>query len=205
MATKTASEYKIANQELFHQYEKTKDLKIRNEILQLNLGLVKKEVCHWLNRCQENYDDLLQVGVLGLIRAVERYDILKGYAFSSFAVPYIRGEIQHYLRDKGYSVRIPRRCQELKHQSNRITRQLRDKLNRQPTDKEIAKELGVSVDEWQEVKLAHKNREPISLDISASDENEKTSLADYLPDHKYQSFQLVQEDKIRLQNALEQF
>ena len=204
MVTKTSAEYKIANQELFRDYKKNKDLKIRNEILELNLGLVKKEVYNWLNRCQENYDDLLQIGVLGLIRAIERYDRGKGYAFSSFATPYIRGEIQHYLRDKGDSVRIPRRCQELKHQSNRVTRQLREKLNRQPTDREIAQELGVSLDEWKEVKLAHRNKTPISLDISANGEDDRTSLADYLPDHKYQSFQLVQEDKIRLQNALEQ-
>ena len=204
MANITSSEYKLKNQELFHQYLQNKDLRTRNEILKLNLGLVRKEVCHWLNKCQISYDDLIQVGSMGLIRAVDRFDIAKGYAFSSFAIPYIRGEIQHYLRDKGYSVRIPRRCQELKNQSNRITRKLRDQLNRQPTDREIAKELGVSFEEWQDVKLAHKNREPISLDISSRDEDDKSSLADYLPDHKYRSFQLVQEDQIRLHGALEQ-
>ena len=59
MATKTLPQYKIANQELFHNYKKNQDLQTRNEIIHLNLGLVKKEVCHWLNRCQENYDDLL--------------------------------------------------------------------------------------------------------------------------------------------------
>jgi RNA polymerase sigma-B factor len=202
MATKNVLEYKTANQELFIQYKQTQDLKIRNEIVHLNLGLVRKEVYNWLNRCQENYDDLLQVGVLGLIRAIDRFDDEKGYAFSSFAMPYIRGEIQHYLRDKGYCLRIPRRFLELKNRSNRVIRQLRDELNRQPTDKEIVAELEITLEEWQDVKLANMNREPISLDISNNDQENKSTLADYLPDHKYRSFQLAQEDKIRLQNAL---
>ena len=202
MATKTTLEYKTANNKLFTNYKKTKDLKVRNKILELNLGLVRKEVYRWVNRCQENYDDLLQVGVLGLIRAIERFDDQKGYAFSSFAVPYIRGEIQHYLRDKGYCLRIPRRFLELKNRSNRITRQLRNQLNRQPTDREIASELGVSLQEWQDVKLANVNRDPLSLDITTNDQDNTSTLADYLPDHKYRSFQLAQEDKIRLHYAL---
>lgn len=201
---KTHSEYRLDNEKLFTDYGHTQDLRVRNQILELNIGLVRKEVCHWLNQCQESYDDLLQVGCIGLIRAIERYDISKGFAFSSFAIPYIRGEIQHYLRDKGYSVRIPRRCLELKNQSNRIVRELRNKLNRQPTDQEIARELGVSLQEWHDVKLAHQNREPISLDINTNDEDDRTTLGDCLTDHQYRSFQLAQEDKIRLHNALSQ-
>lgn len=201
---KTHSEYKQENEKLFACYEQTQDLKVRNRILELNIGLVRKEVSHWLNQCQESYDDLLQVGCLGLIRAIERYDLQKGFAFSSFAIPYIRGEIQHYLRDKGYPLRIPRRCVELKHQSNRIVRQLRDKLNRQPTDQEIARELGVSLQEWHDVKLAHQNREPISLDLNTHEEDDRTTWGDCLTDNQYRSFQLAEEDKIRLQNALYQ-
>lgn len=201
---KTHSEYKLENEQLFASYAESQDLKIRNRILELNIGLVRREVRHWLNQCQESYDDLLQVGCIGLIRAIERYKLEKGFAFSSFAIPYIRGEIQHYLRDKGYSIRIPRRCLELKHQSNRIVRELRSRLNRQPTDQEIAKELGVSLEEWHDVKLAHQNREPISLDLNTNDDDERNSLGDCLTDNQYRSFQLAQEDKIRLQNALAQ-
>jgi RNA polymerase sigma-B factor len=204
MTTKTTSQYKVENNDLFALYQQNKDLKLRNRILELNLGLVKKEASRWLNKCQESYDDLLQVGSMGLIRAVERFDITKGYAFSSFAIPYIRGEIQHYLRDKGHSVRIPRRCLELKSKANKITINLRNKLNRQPTDREIARELGISFPEWQDIKLANQNREPISLDLSTNDQDDKNTLGDLIPDEKYQSFQLAQEDQIRLQNALSQ-
>jgi RNA polymerase sigma-B factor len=202
MSNKTASEYKAENKRLFVLYRQNQDLKIRNQILELNLGLVRKEVSHWIHQCQENYDDLLQVGCMGLIRSIERFDPEKGFAFSSFAISYIKGEIQHYLRDKSDSIRVPRRCLELKNKSNRIVTNLRNKLNRQPTDTEIARELGVSLVEWNEVKLAHQNREPISLDATANPGEDQNSLVDCLPDNQYHSFQLVQEDKIRLNNAL---
>jgi len=145
MPIKSTTQYKTANEELFALYAENKDQRVRNRIVELNLGLVKKEASHWTNQCQENFDDLLQVGSLGLLRAIERFDIEKGFAFSSFALPYIRGEIQHYLRDKGYSVRIPRRCLELKNKANRVVRELREELKRQPNDHEIARKLGVSL------------------------------------------------------------
>lgn len=195
---------KKENQILFDEYIETGDLQIRNKIMELNLGLARREAYHWVNQCTASYDDLLQVGYLGLIRAIERFEPKKGYAFSSFAIPYIRGEIQHYLRDKGYSIRIPRRYVELKFQSNKIVRDLRAKLNRQPKDKEIASKLGISLGEWQDVKLAHQNRQPVSLDVNTNEEDNKSSLEDFVPDQKYQNFQLAQEDKIRLNMALSQ-
>jgi len=204
MPIKSTTQYKTANEELFALYAENNDQRVRNRIVELNLGLVKKEASHWTNQCQENFDDLLQVGSLGLLRAIERFDIEKGFAFSSFALPYIRGEIQHYLRDKGYSVRIPRRCLELKNKANRVVRELREELKRQPNDHEIARKLGVSLGEWQEVKLAYRNREPLSLDAKTSQDEDRSTLGEMLPDSQYHSFQLVEEDKIRIQGALSQ-
>ena len=204
MPCQTDSQYQVKNENFFALYQQNQDPKLRNRILELNLGLAKKEAARWMNQCQENYDDLLQIGSIGLLRAIERFNPERGYAFSSFAIPYIRGEIQHYLRDRGYSVRIPRRCLELKTQGNKVATNLRNKLNRQPTDQEIARELGISLKDWQEVKLAHRNREPISLDMSTNDQDDRCTLGDSIPDHKYYSFQLAQEDKMRLQNALAQ-
>lgn len=176
---------------------------IRNEIVKLNIGLVRKESHHWNNQCSESYEDLLQVGCLGLIRAIERFDMSKGNAFSSFAIPYIRGEIQHYLRDKVSSVRIPRRWLELRQQAVKVSRRLRIELNRFPNDAEIAQALDISLKEWQDIKLAYKNREPLSLDLPVnSDEDGTTCLGELVPDHKYRSFQLAQEDRIRLQQSL---
>jgi RNA polymerase sigma-B factor len=188
---------------LLQAYQQTQAPALRNQLVQLNIGLVRQEAHHWLNQCHESYDDLLQVGCLGLIRAIERFDLSKGFAFSSFALPYIRGEIQHYLRDKSVSVRIPRRWLELRQQSVSRIRELRLQLHRQPTNLEIATALNVSLEEWQEIQLAYQNREPLSLDISVGDaEDGNISLGELVPDHKYRSFQLAQEDRIRLQQAL---
>ncbi len=202
MSITTSQQIKLETQTLFQEYQATQDLELRNQIVEKNLGLVRKEALHWSNQCKENYEDLQQVACIGLVRAIERFDSTKGCAFSSFAIPYIRGEIQHYLRDRGYSIRIPRRWLDLKRQGQQITRELREELKRQPTDREIAERLGISLEEWFEVELAHQNREPISLDIYTGSEDDKTSLGDLLPDNKYRSFQLAEEDKIRLHNAL---
>ncbi|WP_204103278.1 MULTISPECIES: RNA polymerase sigma factor SigF [Spirulina sp. CCY15215] len=188
-----------------HSITSTRRNRVRNQLVKLNLGLVRKEAHHWVDRCSESYDDLIQVGCLGLIRAIERFDIEKGNAFSSFALPYIRGEIQHHLRDKGSPVRIPRRWLELRQQSMGMTRKLRSQLNRQPTEAELAAALKISLQDWQDIKLAYKNREPLSLDIPIGDsEGSNACLGDIVPDRKYYSFQLAEEDRIRLQQALVQ-
>jgi RNA polymerase sigma-B factor len=203
MQTSVTHELKHQSLRLLREYQQTDSAEIRNKLVHLNFGLVRKEAHHWVNQCTESYEDLLHVGCIGLIRAIERFDTTKGTAFSSFAIPYIRGEIQHYLRDRGCSVRIPRRWLALRQQSVEITQDLREKLNRQPTDAEIAAALDISLAEWQEIKLAHQNREPLSLDTPVRDPEEgTTSLGELVPDPRYRSFQLAQEDQIRLQQAL---
>jgi RNA polymerase sigma-B factor len=196
---------KLETLSLFQEYKRTTSKELRDRILKLNFGLVRKEAHHWVNQCQESYEDLLQVGSIGLIRAIERFETEKGCAFSSFAIPYIRGEIQHYLRDRGHCVRIPRRWQELGQQAVAIRKDFQTRFNRQPNDSEIAQCLEVSLKEWLEVKLALQNREPLSLDVSVgNDEDGETSLGDLVADPHYRSFQLAQEDQLRLQHALAQ-
>ena len=196
-------ELKRESATLLQDYQKSRSATIRNQLVTLNFGLVRREAYYWTNQCTESYEDLLQVGAIGLIRAIERFDLSKGHAFSSFAIPFIRGEIQHYLRDKGVMVRIPRRWLALQQQAVGISRSLREKYNRQPTDSEIAAALLISVSEWQEIKLAWTNRSPLSLDTPMQDgEDSTTSLGEMVPDSQYHSFQLAQEDQLRLQQAL---
>lgn len=191
--------------ELLRRYQDQPSLELRNQLVNLNIGLVRREAYHWLQRSSESFDDLMQVGSLGLIRAIERFDPTKGYAFSSFAIPYIRGEIQHYLRDKGCSMRIPRRWQALESQSRRVIRQFHLDVGRGPSDSEVAAALEISLEEWQDVKLARRNRALLSLDAPMQDEDcTSACLGDLLPDSKYRSFQLAQEDQLRLQQALQQ-
>ena len=201
--TPVNDELKCESATLLQDYQKSRSATIRNQLVTLNFGLVRKEAHYWTNQCTESYEDLLQVGAIGLIRAIERFDLSKGHAFSSFAIPFIRGEIQHYLRDKGVMVRIPRRWLALQQQAVGISRSLREKYDRQPTDSEIAAALLISVSEWQEIKLAWTNRSPLSLDTPMQDgEDSTTSLGEMVPDSQYHSFQLAQEDQLRLQQAL---
>lgn len=190
--------------ELLRQYQQDPSAELRNRLVDLNFGLVRREVHHCLRQCQESYEDLIQVGSLGLIRAVERFDLSKGHAFSSFAIPYIRGEIQHYLRDKSTSVRIPRRWLTLQQQAASVMRDWQIRYGCSPSDDQMAHALNVSVAEWHQVKLASQNRSPLSLDAPLRDDenDESTSLGELLQDARYRSFQLAQEDLIRLQQAL---
>jgi RNA polymerase sigma-B factor len=190
--------------QLLKQYQDSPSVELRNHIVNLNLGLARKEAFHWTNQCTEPFEDLLQVGVMGLIRAIERFNCDRQNAFSSFAVPYIRGEIQHYLRDKSCTVRIPRQWLETYNQACKILPGLREKLHREPTGKEISLALNISLSEWQEVRLACQNRQPVSLDSSiGNDEDDGGSvLGDLMPDLKYRSFQLAQEDNSRLYHGL---
>ncbi|ARV62200.1 RNA polymerase subunit sigma [Nostocales cyanobacterium HT-58-2] len=205
MPTTVTNELKHEIWQLLRKYQQSRSAEFRNQLVKLNFGLVRKEAHYWINQCHESYEDLLQVGCLGLIRAIEKFEISKGYAFSSFAIPYIRGEIQHYLRDKGVTVRIPRRWLALQQQAIGVSRSLREKYNRQPTDSELAAALAISPGEWQEIKLAWANRAPLSLDVPVQDGEEGAALlGELVPDNSYRSFQLVQEDQMRLQQALVQ-
>jgi RNA polymerase sigma-B factor len=188
--------------ELLREYQQSGKAALRNRIVELNLGLVRKEAHYWVNQCQEAYEDLVQVGSIGLINAIDKFETIKGYAFSTFAIPYIRGEIQHYLRDKSSILRMPRRWLAIFQQAGTITKEWQAKYQRQPTEAEIAETLDIPISQWQEIKLAYQNRQPVSLDCPVGNDEDAHSLADILPDRHYQSFQLFQEDRLRVQQGL---
>jgi RNA polymerase sigma-B factor len=190
--------------ELLRQYQQTPSAELRNRLVSLNFGLVRREVHRCLHQCNETYDDLMQVGCMGLIRAVERFDMTRGHAFSSFAIPYIRGEIQHYLRDKSSTIRIPRRWLDMQRQAAGFIRQWQIEQGGLPSDEQVSEALGISAQEWGQVKLSCQNRSLLSLDAPVGDESleESACLGDMLPDAQYRSFQLAEEDRMRLHQAL---
>ncbi|MFN4278992.1 RNA polymerase sigma factor SigF [Thermosynechococcus sp.] len=203
-STTANTDLKYSTLSLLQAYQHNPAPELRNRLVELNMGLVRKEAHHWAQCTQESFDDLMQVGTLGLIQAIERFDPSKGVAFSSFAIPYIRGEIQHYLRDKSPQIRIPRRLQTLQSQGKRVIQELRQQLHRPPTDSEIAQALDVPLEDWQAAKFASYHTTPVSLDAPTFEGEEDTvSLGDIVPDQRYQSFQLAEEDRIRLQQCLQ--
>lgn len=191
--------------ELFIAYYRNPSIKARNQLVRLNAGLVRKIAYRVTQQCAEPYEDLQQMGYLGLIRAVERFNPHQGCAFSSFAVPYIRGEMLHFLRDKGSLVKIPRRWQELQREGQRVSEDLAASLGRLPKDVEIAQALKVSLKEWQDSKLATRNRLPLSLDASVGQMVDyPLTLGDMLPDTHNEALQHREEERQQLQEALSQ-
>lgn len=191
--------------ELFIAYFRQPSVKVRNQLVKLNLGLVKKVAYSVSKQCAEPYEDLEQIGYLGLIRAIERFDPTVGCAFSSFAIPYIRGEILHYLRDSSNMVKIPRRWQELSRRGKKLRNQLGNQPGNIPKDTEIAKMLGVSLKEWNECQQAFQNRLTISLDLMVGQMiNSSVSIGDTLADPHEQALQVREEERLHLQGAINQ-
>ena len=139
------------------------ELQTRNQIAQTHSKLVHKIVHRWVNKCNESYEDLYQIGFLGLLKAVERFDPKLGHAFSSFAVPYIQGEIQHYLRDNASQLKIPRSSIEKLSKIRRLRKQF-IALGRHVNEVDVAAKLGISAQEWESLKLMVSRRLTVSWD-----------------------------------------
>lgn len=191
--------------ELLLSYKQHPSLQLRNTLVRMNAGLVRKIAHRVSHQCAEPYEDLEQIGYIGLIRAIERFDPGQGCAFSSFAVPYIRGEMLHFLRDRGSTVKVPRRWQDLQKEGQKVQVRLSRELDRQPTDEEIAAALKIRTNEWLDIKMAIKNRSPLSLDATVCQQiDSPMTLGETLPDIHYQNFQHLEEDRQQLQRALSQ-
>jgi RNA polymerase sigma-B factor len=155
----------IDTKTLFNKFKQTKDLEIRNELIERHLYIAQILSKKYVNRGIE-YDDIYQVACIGLIYAIDRYDLDKGFEFSSFATPTIIGEIKKYFRDKGWAIRVPRRIQELSKKINNSKVVLSQKLQRSPTVEDIADYLNISKEEVLEAMEASKVYTPQSLDIT---------------------------------------
>lgn len=116
----------------------------------------------------EPSDDLIQVARIGLVKSVDRYVPGKG-RFMAFAVPTIRGEVRRHFRDATWSMRVPRKVQETQLRMRSTVEELSQRLNRPPTDPEIARELGVGEDEVAQSQSAHWAYRPVSLDAPRGD------------------------------------
>ncbi|MCG8540972.1 MAG: SigB/SigF/SigG family RNA polymerase sigma factor [Clostridia bacterium] len=155
----------IEHKELFRLYKDTKDIEIRNELINRYLYIAEILSKKYINKGID-YDDIYQVASLGLIYAIERFDIDRGFEFSSFATPTIIGEIKKYFRDKGWAIRVPRRIQELSKKVNEVKVKLGQKLQRVPKVKDIAEYLAVTEEEVLEAMEASQVYTPKSLDVS---------------------------------------
>ncbi len=154
----------------------------RDELVTLNLPLVQFLARRFRDR-GEPLEDLVQVGTIGLIKAVDRFDAERGVEFSTYATPTIVGEIKRHFRDKGWAIRVPRRLQELRIALGRSTAELSQRSGRAPTIAELAAHLGISEDEVIEGLEGAQAYATASLDaqVGSDDGDEGSpSLADRL-------------------------
>ena len=121
-------------------------LTARDGLVALHLPLVEHCARRFRNR-GEPFEDLVQVGTIGLIKSIDRFDLGRGVEFSTYATPTIIGEIKRYFRDKGWAIRVPRRLQELRMQIGATTADLTQKLGRSPTPRELAEAIGCTIEE----------------------------------------------------------
>jgi RNA polymerase sigma-B factor len=131
---------------LLRRYHEDGDTSARQRLIETYLPLVESFARRY-SRSSSDYDDLHQVGCIGLINAIDRFDLERGEELSAFAVPNITGEIRRYLRDRGATVKLPRRVLELRAAVARAQPELTARLGRAPTNAELARELGAARDD----------------------------------------------------------
>jgi RNA polymerase sigma-B factor len=153
----------------------------RNTLIELNLSLVKFAAGRFRNRADQ-MEDIVQVGTIGLIKAIDRFDLTREVEFATFAVPYIVGEIKRFFRDTSWSVHVPRRLQELRLDLAKANDELSQRLDRSPTTAELAAHLRLDEDEVVEGIVAGNGYTAGSLDVPAEEGSDGggSSLADRL-------------------------
>lgn len=165
--------------ELFRRYKEEGDEEAREQLIESHLNLVRFLASKFKNR-GEPLDDLIQVGSIGLIKAIDRFDPERGLEFTTFATPTITGEIKRHFRDKGWSVRVPRRLQELSAKVNQVTDELTKELQRSPSVEEIARELDSTVDEVLEAMESSSAYSSVSLEApSSGGDDDSPSVLDH--------------------------
>lgn len=191
--------------ELFKRYKETGDEQAREQLVLAHLNLARFLASKFKNR-GESLDDLVQVATIGLIKAIDRFDISRGLEFTTFATPTIMGEIKRHFRDKGWSVRVPRRLQELSAKVTQVSDKLTEKLQRSPSVDEIAQALGVSVDEVLEAMESAHAYSSVSLDVPQGDDDDGTQSSTVIDKYALVDEDLESsDDRIVLEQAIKDF
>ncbi|MDT0309392.1 RNA polymerase sigma factor SigF [Streptomyces sp. DSM 44917] len=166
---------------------------VRNTLVELNLALVKYAASRFRSR-SEPMEDIVQVGTIGLIKAIDRFEADRGVEFPTFAMPTIIGEIKRFFRDTSWSVRVPRRLQELRLDLAKAGDELAQKLDRSPTVAELAERLGISEDEVVEGMAASNAYTASSLDAQPEEDDSEGALADRIgyEDHGLEGIEYIE-------------
>ncbi|MEU8935543.1 RNA polymerase sigma factor SigF [Streptomyces sp. NPDC048409] len=163
----------------------------RNTLIEMNMSLVRFAAGRFRNR-GDDMEDIVQTGMIGLIKAIDRFELSREVEFTSFALPYIVGEIKRFFRDTTWAVHVPRRLQELRVELAKAREELSSRLDRDPTVAELATLMNLSEAEVVEGQLASNGYNSSSLDAALTGdgpEDGESVLADFIG---------VEEDGLRL-------
>ncbi|MEU8445417.1 SigB/SigF/SigG family RNA polymerase sigma factor [Streptomyces microflavus] len=151
----------------------------RNTLIEMNLSLVQFAAKRYRNRGDGQMEDIIQVGTIGLIKAIDRFELSREVEFTSFAIPYIVGEIKRFFRDTTWSVHVPRRLQELRVTLAKTKEELSTKLSRDPTVAELATHLCITEEEVVEGLVAANGYNAGSLDVPVDSDRSSSSDRSY--------------------------
>ena len=194
---------KDRTRELFRRFKEEGDAEARDQLIVNHINLVRFLASKFKNR-GESLEDLIQVGTIGLIKAIDRFDPERGLEFTTYATPTIMGEIKRHFRDKGWSVRVPRRLQELSAKVNQVSDELTNQLQRSPSVAEIADRLGTTVDEVLEAMESSSAYSSVPLEGGgSSDDDESPSVIDHYVTEDADL--AASDDRIVLEDAIADF
>jgi RNA polymerase sigma-B factor len=188
------------DRDLLRRYHEQGDRAARQQLIERYMSLVRSLARRYNSR-GEQLDDLVQIGAIGLIKAIDRFDINRGVELTTYATPNIIGEIKRHFRDHGWAVRVPRGLQELSIQLMRVVEQLTGELGRSPTIAELAETTGASEEEVLEALESSRAYSPLSLSVGSGggDDDELDPLESIGgDDHEYE----ISEDRAVLEPGM---
>ncbi|MCH3943609.1 MAG: SigB/SigF/SigG family RNA polymerase sigma factor [Atopobiaceae bacterium] len=193
---------KERTRELFRRFKEEGDEDAREQLIVSHLNLVRFLASKFKNR-GEPLDDLIQVGTIGLIKAIDRFEPARGLEFTTYATPTIMGEIKRHFRDKGWSVRVPRRLQELSAKVNQATDTLTKELQRSPSIEEIAAYLETSVDEVLEAMESSSAYSSVPLEAGGTGDDDAPSVIDHYATEDSQL--AISDDRMVIEDTIKDF
>src|SRR5947209_14028260 len=183
---------RTGNQKLFTRWQKRRDQRAREELVDRFMPLARNLARRYAGP-REPFDDLLQVASLGLVKAIDRFDVERGAAFSSFAVPTILGELKRYFRDLGWAVHVPRGAQEQALKVQEAQERLTSRTGRPPTVDELAQYLELAVEDVLDALETAAAHHSASLDAPREDgDDDSGSLVDVFGEED-RHYELVEE------------
>ncbi len=184
--------------------DKKKKRMLHLKIVENSMPLVKKIACSIALQANMPNEDLVQVGSIGLIKAIEFFNPDKNTKFKTYASYFIKGEIKHYLRDKTSMIKAPRELQELVFKISSVVKELKAQGFEEPTEEQIAQTTGISTEKIHEVMEMELCKTTLSLDQAiASVDDEDLTLIDKIPAGDYNEFLNSYENRIMLATAID--